>query len=124
MILRAQERCLRCSHKCCNCLGSGVDSLDQPTFAIMQATGTAATPAFDVAAGRTLPAENFETSMPDMQSIVRTQRAIVSLATDSWGFMKLMRSQASVCISPFLSSLVASMYFSKVVQTHNLGSLG
>ncbi|MPC28050.1 hypothetical protein E2C01_021243 [Portunus trituberculatus] len=23
MILRARERCLRCSHKCCSCLGSG-----------------------------------------------------------------------------------------------------
>ena len=60
----------------------------------MQVTSTAAALAFDAAAGRTLPADDLETSMPDMQSIVRTQRVIVSLATDLWGFMKLMRSLA------------------------------
>lgn len=64
-----------------------VDSLglDQPAFAIAHETGTATTPTFDAAASRTLPAENFDMSMPDMQSIDLAQRAIVSLETALWG---------------------------------------
>ena len=88
----------------------------------MHDTGTAATLAFETAAGRTLPAEHIEVSMPDMQSLVLTQQAIVTLETHLWGILTQVKSLASLSISSSLSSFVTSVYLSSMLQT--LGSVG
>ena len=52
----------------------------------MHDTGTAAIPAFEAAAGSTLPAD--EMSMPDLLSIGLTQRAIESFGNRLVGYYK------------------------------------
>ncbi|MPC70836.1 hypothetical protein E2C01_065097 [Portunus trituberculatus] len=62
----------------------------------MYISGTAIALAFDAAAGRTLPAFNTVVSIPDIQSIDFTHRAIVALDTASCGLLKLINNLESL----------------------------